>query len=111
MILAGMRDGFVLALRLGVIFAHHALQLGKFADDFGEQVRLAQPRRTFCFLDIGADQRRQFGGQSLNPLNALGLRAELLVKHDVLELRQPIFEPRLQIGLVEKLRIRQAARG
>ena len=92
MILAGMRYGFVLALRLGVVFAHGALQLGEFADDFGEQVRLAQSRRTFCFNRVGADQRRQFGGQSLNPFNALGLGAKLLVKHDVLELWQAIFE-------------------
>ena len=40
-------------------------------------------------------------------VDALGLRPELLVKHDVLEFRQPVFEPRLQIGLVEELRIRQ----
>ena len=41
-ILAGVRDGFVLALRLGVVAAHQALQLGEFADHFGEQVGLAQ---------------------------------------------------------------------
>ncbi len=31
-ILDSMRDGFVFALRFGVILAHQALQLGKFAD-------------------------------------------------------------------------------
>ena len=87
-----MRDGFVLALRLGVVFPHQALQLGKFADDFGEQIRLAQPRRAFGLLHIGADQRRQLAGQSFNPFNALGLGAQLLVKDDVLEFRQPIFK-------------------
>ncbi len=95
MILAGVRNSFVFALGLGVIFAHGALQLGKFADHFGQQIRLAELRRTFCFKRVGADHRRQFGCQSLNPFNALGLRAELLVKDDVLELWQAIFEPRL----------------
>ena len=46
-------------------------------------------------------------GELLDALDALGLRAELLVEHDVLELRQPVFEPRLQVRLVEELRIRQ----
>ena len=36
-------------------------------------------------------------------VDPLGLRAELLVEHDLLELRQPVFQPRLQIGLVEEL--------
>ena len=49
--------------------------------------------------------RRELRGQPLDALDALGLRAELLVEHDVLELRQPVFQPRLQIGLVEELRV------
>ena len=105
MILDGVGDGFVLALRLGVVFAHRALQFGKFADHFGEQIRLAQPRGALGFLHIGADQRRQLGREPLDALDALRLRAELLVKDDVLELRQPVFQPRLQIGLVEEFRI------
>ena len=106
-----MRDGFVLALRLGVVFAHGALQFGEFADHFGEQIRLAQPRGAFCFLHVGADQRRQLGREPLDAFDALRLRAELLVKDDVLEFRQAIFELRLQIGLVEELRVGRAARG
>ena len=39
-----MRDGFVLALRLRVIAAHQALQLGEFADHFGQQIGLAELR-------------------------------------------------------------------
>ena len=36
----------------------------------------------FAILEIGADHRRELGRQSLDALNALVLRAELLVKHD-----------------------------
>ena len=92
MILDGVRHGLVLALRRGVILSYRALQFRKFADDFGEQVRFAQVRRAFCFFHVGADQRRQFAGQSLNAFNALGLRAQLLVENDVLEAWQPIFK-------------------
>ena len=53
------------------------------------------------------DPRRKLTGQTLNPFNALGLGAQLLVEDDVLEFRQAIFKSRLQIGLIEKLRIRQ----
>ena len=61
MILTGMRHGFVFALRLSVISPHRALHLGKFTDNFGKQIRFAQPRRSFCLSDIRPDQRRQFG--------------------------------------------------
>ncbi len=87
-----MGDSFILSLSFGVVFPHKPLQLGKFADDFGEQIRLAQPRRAFGLLHIRPDQRRQLAGQSFNPFNALGLGAQLLVKDDVLEFRQAIFK-------------------
>ena len=92
MILAGVRDGFVFALGLGVVFAHRALQFGEFTDHFGEQIGLAQPRGALGFFHVGADQRRQLGGQSFNSFNALRLRPELLVEDDVLELWQPVFK-------------------
>ncbi len=92
MILASMRDGFVFALRFGVVFPHRALQFGEFADHFGEQIGLAQPCGTLGLVHVGADQRRQLGGQSFNSFNALGLGTELLVKDDVLELWQPVFK-------------------
>jgi hypothetical protein len=100
-------DARVLALRQRVIFPHQALGLGELADHFGQEIGLGKQRRGLRLLDIGADQRRQLGGQSGNPFNAIGLRAELLVEHDVLELRQALFELCLQIGLVEELRIRE----
>ncbi len=59
------------------------------------------------FSGIGADQRRDLGRQPFDPLDALALRAELLVEHDLLEFRQPVFQLRLQVGLIEELRIAQ----
>ena len=64
-----------------------------------------------AFSDVGADDAARAVRQSLDALNALGLRAELLVEHDVLELRQPVLKPHLKIGLVEELRVGRAARG
>ena len=87
MILTGARDRFVLALRLGVVFSHQALQLGEFADHVGEQVGLGESRRAASLLHVGADLRRQLDREALDARDALGLRAELFVKHDVLELR------------------------
>ena len=43
---SGDRAVFTLCQR--IIFAHQALQLGKFADHFGEQVGLRQQRCSFC---------------------------------------------------------------
>ena len=83
------------------------MQLREFADHLRQQIRLSQTRGALCLLDIGADQRRDLGGQSLDTLDPLALRAQLLVKHDLLELRQPVFQLRLQVRLIEKLRIAQ----
>ena len=53
-ILAGVRYRLVLILRLGVVAAHQALQFGKFADHFREQIGLAQQRRAFGLVAVGA---------------------------------------------------------
>ncbi len=108
MVLAGVRDRFVLVLRLGVVFAHQALQLGEFADDFGQQIRLAQLCRALGFRHIGVNERRKLAGERDDARDALFLRAQFLVKHDLRKLRQPVFQPRLQIGVVEELGVRQA---
>src|SRR5271165_695470 len=81
MLLAGGGDGRVLALRL---------------------------RRALGLVDVGTDQRRDLGSQPFDTRDAFGLRAKLFVEHDGLELRQTIFQTRLQVGLVEELRVRQA---
>ena len=102
-ILDGVGDRLVLALRLGVVAAHEALQLGEFADHFGEQIGLAQQRGALGLGAVGADHIAQLARQRVDARDALGLRAELLVEHDAFEFRQPVFQPCLQVGVVEEL--------
>src|SRR5258707_2741373 len=102
-----MGDSFVLALRLRVVPSHEPLQLGKLADDLSEQVGLAKSRCTLCLRNVGVDHLSNVPSERLDPSDARGLRAELFVKHDLLELRQPVLQPRLQVRLIEKLRIAQ----
>ena len=90
-----------------VIFTHHPLQLREFADHLGEQIGLGEPRRAPCLFHVGTNLGRKLRREPLDALDALPLRAELLVKDDVLELRQPILEPRLEIGVVEEFGVRE----
>src|SRR5215467_8421565 len=56
-----------------------------------------------CALPISARQRqRDLVGQPLDALDTFPLRAELLVKDDILELRQPALEPDLEVAVVEE---------
>ena len=61
MVLDGVGDGLVLVLRLGVIAAHQALQVGEFANHFGQQIGLAQSRGALGPGDVGADDGRKLG--------------------------------------------------
>ena len=108
MLLTRRRDARIFALRPRVILPHQPLQLGKFAHHVGQQIRLGEPCRPRGLLHVRTDQRRKLRREPLDALDALGLRAELLVEHDVLEFRQPVLEPRLQVGLVEELRVGEA---
>ncbi len=108
MVLDGAGDRFILALRLRVIAAHQALHFREFTDHFGEQIRLGELRRALGLVRIGLHQRRQLFRQRDDALDALGLGAELLVEHDLLEFRQPRVELGLQVGLVEELGIAQS---
>ena len=49
MLLARGGDGGILALRQRVVLAHQALQFGEFADDFGQQIRLARCAARLAF--------------------------------------------------------------
>src|SRR5437763_1277893 len=42
------RDGFVLALREGVVLPHQSLQLGEFADHSADEIGLGEPRRALA---------------------------------------------------------------
>ena len=87
MLLACRRDACVLALGQRVIFPHQTLQLGEFAHHLGEQISFGEPRRAFCFLGVSADHGRKLACETLDARDALSLRAEFLVKDNVLEFR------------------------
>ena len=96
MLLDRLGDARLLALGGGVIAAHQALQLGELADHLGDEIGLGEPRGARGELDVGPDLRRDLPRQRLDPLDPLGLRAELLVEDDA---------ERLELGeaLVERL--------
>ncbi len=89
-------DARLLALLRRIVAAHQALQLGKLADHFGDEIGLGEARGARRKLDVGADLGRELARQRLDPLDPLGLRAELLVEDDA---------ERLELGeaLVERL--------
>ena len=110
MILARRRDAGVLALRARIVAAHQPLQLGELAHHLGDEIGLAQRRRALDKKRVGADHRRKLFRQRSDALHALALRAELFVKDDLIELRQTIFKPQLEISLVEELRVTEPCR-
>ena len=85
-------DARVLALRARVITPHQALKLGELTDHFGREVRLGEARRARRKLRVGADLWRKLLRQRLDARDPLALRAELLVKHDLVEFLQPLVE-------------------
>ena len=94
MLLDRRGDARLLALRGGVIAAHQALQLGELADHLGDEIGLGQSSCARRELDVGADLWRDLARESLDPVDAFGLRAELLVEDDAerVELRQALVE-------------------
>ncbi len=65
-------------------------------------MRSSLGRRHICSNDIC-----ELARESCNARNALGLRVEPLVEHDLLELWQPVFQSGFQVGLIEELCVRQ----
>ena len=71
-----------LALRSGVVAAHEALELGELADHLADEVGLGEVRRALGEGRVGADDRGQLPGEGGDAVDALALRAELLVEDD-----------------------------
>ena len=96
MLLDGLGDVHVLALRGRVIAPHQPLKLRELADHFRHQIGLGEPRRALGEFRHAADRRRQRPRQSRDALDPLALRPQFLVEHDA---------ERAQLGeaLVERL--------
>ena len=105
MILDRLRDACILALRQRVIATHHALQFGKFANHLRGQIRLGKQRRPCGKVTLGTNMGRDFAGKAFQSLDPLALGAKLLVKDDLIELGQSVFQFDLEVGLEEKLGI------
>ena len=95
-------DAGFLALGCCVIAAHQALQFGELADHLGHQVGLGEPGGARGQFDVRPDLRRDFARERLDAVDALGLRAELLVENDPerLELGEALVERLLGFVLV-----------
>ena len=99
-----------LAVLLGVVASHDALQLGELADHVGEQVGLRQVRsvRRLLAEALAADAFADLARDRAHALDALALRAELVVVDDLLQARSARGERLLLVLLVEEASVRQA---
>src|SRR5437879_7464270 len=95
----------LLAIVQRVVARHDALQLWKFADHGGEQVRLGKLRGALGLHYIHAKRARDLAGQQFDSLHALELTAELAVEHDFRQPRNARLEAGLQILVEEEPRI------
>ena len=98
----GVGDCRILLLVERVIAAHHPLQLGKLADHVAGEIGLGQDRRALGKVWIGAHQLGDLAGEHAHALHPLILRAELLVKDDLAELRHALFEHHLAVVVEEE---------
>ena len=85
-----------------------ALQLGEFADHQRAQVGLRQARGALDMRDVDAEFLRERDGQPGHALDALELRAELVVIDDARQSGDAALERGLAVLLVEELRVGQA---
>ena len=106
----GGGDSLILALLAGIIAAHHALQLGEFADHSGDEIGLGEAGGAFGQIRIGADLGRQIARQRSDPLNLVGHRAEFLLEVDGLQLLGHGRQRRLAVIVPEEARIIEPGR-
>ena len=102
------RDVRRLAVVLGVVTAHEALQFGKFADHVRDEVGLRELRGALRRRAIGTKHRRDRARNRNDPLHALVLRAELVVINDGLEPVDAIGQPDLAVLVEEEAGVGQA---
>ena len=101
----GVGDLGVLLLLERVIAAHHPLQLGELADHAADQIGFGQHCHPLGVIGSGSDQRRDLPREHAHALDAVILRAELLVKDDLLQPRHPDFEAHVAVLIEEEFGI------
>ncbi len=95
----------------GVIAAHQALQFGEFADHFGDQIGLAQPRCQFGLIGIRAFDNAFFhqpAGQFRHPFHLVRHSAELFVEGNPLQPPGVFLQGFLAVHIPEEPRIGKA---
>ncbi len=96
-----------LAVVLGVIAAHQALQFREFADHVGDQVRFRKPRRALRQCAVRAQVRRDGRRDGAHARRPIRLRAELVVIDDAAELGQARFQRMAPVLVEEELGVGQ----
>ena len=107
MLLDGGRHLRRLAVVLRVVAPHEPLQLGEFTDHVGDEIRLGEQRGAVGEHGIGADHRRDGGGQRAQARHAIGLPAQLVVMDHAAELLDARLEPLPAILVEEELGVGQ----
>ena len=96
-----------LAIVLGVVTAHHALQLRELAHHVGEQIGLGKHCRAVCQRRIGTEHCRDPRRQKLQSIHSFGHRTELVVIAHASKLVDARCERLFAILLEEKLGVRE----
>jgi hypothetical protein len=93
-----------------VVAAHDALQLGELADHVGQQVGLGQARGDIGVVRqlVAAQLRADHLGDGAHALDALALRAQLVVVHDLGQAGDARLQRLLAVLVEEELGIGQA---
>ena len=103
-----IRDGIGQAFGAGIVAAHKALQFGKLADHFGDQIGLGEAGGLFGHIGIGILHDALFdqpAGQLRHPVHLVGDRAELFVESDPLQPLGVLRESLLAIHVPEEARV------
>ncbi|CFL86638.1 Uncharacterised protein [Bordetella pertussis] len=97
-----------LAVALGVVGAHDALQLGELAHHVRAQVGLGQQRGAVAMGGVAAQRRGDAARDGAHALDAFELGAQLVVVDDAAQLLDARGQRGLAVGLEEELGVGQA---
>ena len=96
-----------LAIVLGIVAAHHALQLREFAHHVGQQIGFGKHRRAVCQRRVGTEHCRDPRRQTPQSILSFGHRTELVVIAHAAELVDARCERLFAILFEKKLGVRK----